>query len=250
MKRISLALAAAGLALTLGSVTAAGAVEMTLLCSNALKPVIEEMVPPFEKATGHKLKVTYGSSGVLQAQIEKGDAFDVAILGVGAADDLVKNGKLVAATRIDMARSGMGMAIRAGMPKPEIGTTEAFKLALLNAKSIAYSEGGLSGIYLKGLIERLGLADALKSKMKYGSGAEMVGRRAAEIGITQINEILPAAGVEFVGPLPPEVQKYTVFSAAAAAASQQAEATRVLLKFLGSPDAARIMKAKGLEPAA
>jgi molybdate transport system substrate-binding protein len=250
MIRISTAFAAAGLALTLGASTAAGAAEITLLCSNALKTVVEELVAPFEKATGHQLKVTYGSTGGLQAQIEKGDAVDVAILGAAAVDDLVKKGKLVAATRIDMARSGMGVAIRRGAPRPEIGTTEAFKRALLNAKSIAYSEGGLSGTYLKSLIERLGLADALKSKIKYGSGAEMVSTGAAEIGITQISEILPAAGVELAGPLPPEVQNYTVFPAAAAAASRQAEAAGALLKFLGSPDAARVMKAKGLEPAA
>ena len=249
MRRYLVDAAAAGLALTL---TAAGAsaADVTLLCSNALKSVLEELGPQFEKASGHKLKIEYGSTGPLKVQIEKEQPFDVAILGVETIDELLKSGKLASGSRVDIARSGMGVAIRKGAPKPELGTTQAFKQALLKAQTIAYSEGGLTGIYIKGLVERLGIAEELKSKIRSGRGAEMVGEGKAEIGLTQVSEILPVAGAELAGPLPPELQQYTVFPGVLSAAALQAEAGQALLKFLKSPDAAQVLKAKGLEPAA
>ena len=175
----------------------------------------------------------------------EGPAFDVAILGVEAIDDLIKRGKLAAGSRTDIARSGMGVAVRKGAAKPDLATTQAFKQALLNAQTIAYSDGGLTGIYLKGLLERLGIAEQLKSKIRFGRGAEMVGEGKAEIGLTQVSEILPVAGAELAGPLPPEIQQYTVFPAAIGAAAAQAEAGQALLKFLKSPDAAKVLKAEG-----
>jgi hypothetical protein len=159
MKRWAMAAAAAGLVFTLAG--GASAAEITLLCSNALKSVVEELGPQFEKATGHKLKAEYGSTGPLKAQIEKGQVFDVAILGVEATDDLIKRGLLAAGSRADIARSGMGVAIRKGAAKPDLGTTEAFKQSLLKASTIAYSDGGLTGIYLKGLLSGSG-AEELK----------------------------------------------------------------------------------------
>ena len=248
MKRSGMAAAAAGIALML-TAGGASAAEITLLCSNALKSVLEELGPQFEKASGHTLKIEYGSTGPLKAQIEKGQAFDVAILGVDATDDLIKRGKLAAGTRADIARSGIGVAVRKGAAKPDLGTTQAFKQALLKAPTIAYSDGGLTGIYLKSLLERLGIAEEVKSKIRLGRGAEMVGEGKAEIGLTQISEILPVAGAELAGPLPPEIQLYTVFPAAIGAAAMHAEAAQALLKFLTSPDAAKVLKAKGLEPA-
>lgn len=245
MTRVATAAAAIALAFT----APAGAAEVTLLCSNALKSVIEEIGPQFEKATGHSLKITYGSTGPLTAAIDKGETFDVAILGVGAIDGLIKRGKLAAATRADIARSGMGIAIRKGAAKPDISTPDAFKRALIGAKSIAYSEAGLTGIYLQGLFQRLGIADELKSRTHYGRGAEMVAAGTAELGITQISEILPIPGAELLGPLPPGIQEYTVFPGAAAAASKAPDAAAALLKFLGAPEARRVIKARGLEPA-
>ncbi len=248
MKRSLPAIALAGLALLLASAPAVTAAEVRLICSNALHSVMTELGPQFEKATGHKLFITYGSTGPLKTEIEKGAAFDLAILGPAAIDDLIKQGKLTAATRVDLARSGMGVAIRKGASKPDLGSTEAFKRTLLNAKSIAYSDAGLTGIYLKGLFQKLGIADDLKSKTRHGRGAEMVAKGEAEIGMTQISEILPVAGVELAGPLPPEMQQYTVFPAAVAAASQQAEAAKALLKFLASLEAVRVIRSQGLEP--
>jgi len=246
MKQWGTAAVAAGLAFMLAA-GAASAAEITLLCSNALKSVIEELGPGFERASGHQLKAEYGSTGPLKAMIEKGRAFDVAILGVEATDDLIKSGKL--GTRTDIARSGMGVAIRKGAAKPDLATTQAFKQALLNAQTIAYSDGGLSGTYLKGLLERLGIAEQLKSKIRFGRGGEMVGEGKAEIGITQVSEILSEPGAELAGPLPADIQQYTIFPAAVGAAAAHPEAAQALLKFLRSPEAAKVLKAKGLEPA-
>jgi molybdate transport system substrate-binding protein len=247
MKR-SLLVIALGLACLLPATKTASAADLRLLCSNALQSVMVELGPQFEKATGHKLLITYGSTGPLQADIEKGAAFDVTILGPAAIEALIKQGKIAAGSRVDLARSGMGVAIRKGAPKPDLSSTDAFKRALLNAKSIAYSEAGLTGIYLKGLFQRLGLADELSGKIKFGRGAEMVGKGEAEIGLTQISEILPVAGAELAGPLPPEVQSYTVFPAGIAASAAQPAAAKALLTFLTTPEAARVIAAHGLEP--
>ena len=246
MKRWGAAAVAAGVAFVLATGGAAAA-EITLLCSNALKSVIEELGPGFEKTSGHKLKAEYGSTGPLKAMIEKGQAFDVAILGVEATDELIKSGKLVA--RTDIARSGMGVGIRKGAAKPDLSTTQAFKQALLNAQTISYSDGGLSGIYLKGLLERLGIAEQLKSKTRFGRGGEMVSAGKAEIGLTQTSEILSEPGAELAGPLPADIQQYTIFPAAIGAAASHVEAAQALLRFLKSPEAGKVLKAKGLEPA-
>jgi molybdate transport system substrate-binding protein len=239
--------AAIALAMMLTPV-AAQAAEVTFLCSNALKAVMEELAPRFEKATGHKLAVTYGSTNPLKARIEKGEAFDLTILGDAAIDDLIKQGKLDAATRALVARSILGVAIRKGAPKPDISTTEAFKRTLLNAKSIAYLEDGLTGTYLKVLFQRLGIAENIQSKHKSARGAEAVANGEVELGVTQMSEILYQTGAELAGPLPTEIQNYTNFPAAVSASAKQADAAKALLKYLASPDAARVMKAHGLEP--
>jgi molybdate transport system substrate-binding protein len=235
--------------LALMSITVAvEAAEVRALLSNAVKTVMEELAPQFEKATGHKLLTIYGSTNPLKAQIEQGEPMDLTILGDAAIDDLIKQGKLVATTRTVVARSGMGVVIRKGAPKPDTGTTEAFKRAFVNAKSVAYSTQGLSGVYLKGLFERLGIAEALKPKTKDARAAEAVAAGEAEIGATQVSEILPIAGAELAGPLPPEIQSYFVFVAAVSSGSKQADAANALLKFLVSPQAAPTIKANGLEP--
>ncbi len=174
----------------------------------------------------------------------------MAILTTGGVDDLIKQGKLAAATRAALARSPIGVAVRKGAPKPDISTTEAFKSAMLNAKSIAYVEQGASGIYLKDMFVRIGIADAIKNKVRLAptAAAEFVARGEAEIGMTQVSEILPVAGADLVGPLPAEIQNYTNFASAVGTAAKQADAAKALVKFLASPEAARVMKAKGLEP--
>ncbi len=240
------------LALALFTAGAANAAEIRVLSSNALKTVVEELGPQFEKATENKLNVNFGAAANLKTSIEKGEAFDLAILTSSALDDLVKQGKLVAATRADIARSSVGLAVKKGAAKPDISTTEAFKRALLDAKSIAYVEQGASGIYLKSLFERLGIAEQLKPKIKLlpasNPAANAVANGEAEIGMTQISEILPYAGAELVGPLPADIQLYTVFPAAVGASAKEPDAAKALIKFLTAPAAVPVLKAKGLSP--
>ena len=243
--------ATTGFAVMLALGMSAHAAEIKVLSSNALKSAIEEIAPQFEKASGHKLMVVWGAAVPLRAQIEKGEVFDATILNTPGIDALVSQGKLDSATRTPLARSSVGVAVRKGAPKPDISTTDAFKRALLDAKSITYVEQGQSGIYLKDLFVRLGIADAIKPKLKLAptAAAEFVARGEAEIGMTQISEILPFAGAELVGPLPAEIQNHIHVSAATGAGSKQSDAAKALLKFLATPDAARVMKVKGLEPA-
>src|SRR5712691_11289842 len=240
------------IALVMFAAGTADAAEIKVLSSNALKTALEELRPQFEKESGHKLMITFNAAAVLKAEIEKGATFDLAILGGPAADDLIKQGKLVAATRTEVARSVAGVAVKKGAPKPDIGTTEAFKRALIDAKSIAYVEQGATGIYLKGLLERLGIADRLKAKTKLlppsNPAAFAVANGEAEIGMTQISEILPYAGAELVGPLPAEIQLHTVYPAAVGTDAKEPEAAKALMKFLTTPAAVPVLKAKGLSP--
>ena len=251
MKRNSMTSAALGFVLVTFSFVYADAAEIRIISSNALKTALQELAPAFEKATEHKLVLTWGAAVPLKAQIEKGAAFDVTVLNTAAIDDLIRQGKLVTATRTNVATSGAGVAVRKGAPKPDISTVDAFKRALLNAKSVAYVEQGGSGIYLKELFVRIGIADEIKSKIKPAptAAAEFVANGEAEIGMTQISEILPFAGAELVGPLPADIQLYTSFAGANGAATKQPDAGKAFLKFLVTPDIGKVMKAKGLEPA-
>ena len=239
-------------ALALFTTGAGHAAEIKVLASNALKTALEELGPQFEKATEHKLSFTFNAAVPLKAEIEKGAAFDVAILSTPITDDLVKQGKLVGATRADIARSGAGLAVKRGAPKPDISTTEAFKRALLDAKSICYVEQGATGIYLKGLFERLGIADQLKGKTKLlppsNPAAHAVANGEAEIGMTQISEILPYPGAELVGPLPAEIQLSSVYPGAVGTGAKEPDAAKAFIKFLTAPSAIPVLKAKGLEP--
>jgi molybdate transport system substrate-binding protein len=242
MTKRCLALAATAAALMLAAPIHAA--EVKLLSTNALKTAIEELVPQFEKATENKVAITWGTAATLKADIEKGVAVDVAVLTDAGVDDLIKQGKL--ASRMPIARSGIGVAIHKGAPKPDLSSTDAFKKMLLSAKSIAWVESGASGIYLKGLFEKLGIAEQIKDKLKpVKAAAEAVAKGEAEIGFTQVSEILPFPEAELGGMLPAEIQSITNFSLGAAKDSKSAD---VLVKFLTTPAAAAVIKAKGLEP--
>lgn len=243
----ALAAAAVGLAIALGCIPATAA-EVTVLVSNAFKTSFPELTPLFEKTTEHRLKVAFGSTDPLRGRIEKGEAVDLALIGDGAIDSLIKQGKLVSATRTIVARSGLGVAIRKGAPKPDLSTTQAFIQTITNAKSIGFNERGLTGIYLWGLFDKLGLTAVVKAKFKDGPGAEVAGRGDAEIGLTQASEIALAPGAELAGRLPPEIQSLTSFAAAVGVNAKAPDATRALLKFLATPEAIGLMRAKGLEP--
>src|SRR5437764_3166764 len=253
MKPNKITATAVGFVILLAASISACAAEIKVISSNALKTTLEELAPAFEKATRHKIVFTWGAAVPLKADIEKGAAFDLAVLTVSGIDDLIKQGKLIDSTRANLAKSGIGVAVRKGAPKPNISSVEAFKAALLNAKSIAYVEQGGSGIYLKALLPRLGIADALKNKIKRlppeNPAAHAVANGEAEIGMTQISEILPYAGAELVGPFPAEIQLTTSYAVAAGANAKEPEAAKALIRFLTTPSAAAVFKAKGLDPA-
>jgi molybdate transport system substrate-binding protein len=228
----------------------AGAADIGVMCSNGFQAVLGELGPQFERVTGHRLIVRYGLAAVLHEEIEAGAAFDLAILAPPQIDALVREKKIAADSRVVLARSGIGVMVRLGAPKPNISSVDDFKRALLAARSIAYPPRGQSGIYLSGLIARLGLAQALADKlMPIASGpltGETVAKGEAEMGITPIGEILAVKGVKLVGALPPEIRTYIVQTAGVSMTA--GENARDLLAFLAAPGNAHVIAEKGMEP--
>jgi molybdate transport system substrate-binding protein len=227
----------------------AQAAEIKVLASTAVKTTLQELTPQFEKATGNKVDITFAPAAALKVKIEEGEIFDVAILAAPITDSLAASGKVDTA-RTTIAHSGIGVAIRRGAPKPDISTTEAFKRTLLDAKSVGFTAAGATGAYLKTLFEKLGIAEELKPKLKLlpGAAGEAAASGEVEIGMTQISEILPYPGAELAGPLPPDIQSYTYFSAATSPATKEADAAKAFIKFLAAPSALAVIKAKGMEP--
>ena len=247
-----------GLAIVLAAAGAphgAVAAEIKVLTAGAFKQVLVALVPDFEKQTGHKVIVENETVGALTKRIEGGETFDVAVLTPGAVNDLTGKGKFVAGSRANLARVGVGVMVKAGAPAPDIGTVEAFKRALLGAKSVAYidpASGGSSGIYISGLLDKLGIADQVKPKAKLKQGgyvADLIVKGEAELGIHQISEIVPVKEVTLVGPLPAEIQNYTVYAAGLGASAKDSEAAKALIKALTGPAAADVLKSKGMEAA-
>lgn len=232
---------------------AAQAAEIKVLSVLGLKTSLDELGPQFERTTGHKLMIKYEVSAALKRQIDAGETFDVALILPGILDDLLKQGKVAAGTRTDISRAAVGVAVRKGAPKPDIGSAEALKRTLLNAKSIAYSGEGATGIYFKGLLERLGIAAETNPKLKpFGAGAVVppVAKGEVELAVISIPIILAEPGAELVGTLPKELQHYIVYTAGISAAAKEADAAQALLKHLTMPAAMSVMKSKGLEPVA
>ena len=247
-----------GLAIVVGAAGAprgAATAEIKVLTAGAFKQVLLALVPDFEKQTGHKVTVENDTVGALTKRIEGGEIFDLAVLTPAAVNDLATKGKFVTGSRTNLARVGVGVVVRDGTPKPDIGSVEAFKTALLAAKSIAYIDpaaGGSSGIYVAGLIDKLGIAAEVKAKAKLihgGAVAAHIANGEAELGIHQISEILPVKGITLVGPLPAAIQNYTVYSAGIGASAKESDAAKALLKVLSGPAAADVLKTKGMEPA-
>jgi molybdate transport system substrate-binding protein len=229
----------------------AGAVEIKVLSTQAPEQAYRELVPQFERASGHTVTTNFTGTLDVQKRIASGEAYDLIIMAGPAIDDFIKSGKIVSGSRVNIARSGVGVAVRAGAPKPDISTTEAVKKTLLGAKSIGYSTGP-SGVYLTGLFGRLGVADAIKSKLKQTPTGVFVGNivadGTAEIGFQQVSELAHFPGVDFVGPLPADIQETTVFASGIQAGAKQVDAAKDWIKFLTAPAAAAAFKSKGLEP--
>jgi molybdate transport system substrate-binding protein len=229
----------------------AGAAGIKVLCSNSSHAVMKELIPAFERASGHKVSISYDTAILTLSRIKSGETADLVILNAPAIDELTKQGRIAAGSRRTLARCGVGIAVRAGAPKPDIGSVETFKRALLDAKSIAHTEAGASGIHFSGLIERLGIAAQVKAKARTRPGGligELVAKGEAELAVQQIPELMAVAGIELVGPLPQELQSITTVTAAVFADARQPDAAREFLAFLSTPAAARVFKAKGLEP--
>jgi molybdate transport system substrate-binding protein len=228
--------------------------EIKLMSSGGLKSVISALADAFEAASGRKLAPTFAAPGQVKARIESGEPVDVAVLTTALIEDLVRQGRLDGSSRRILARSGLGLAVRAGAPKPDISTAEAFKHTLLNAQSIVCSDpkgGAASGLAFQKIIADLGIADQVMAKARLNVGsynAEFVARGEAELAIQQIGEILPVKGADLVGPLPPGVQVTTVFVGAVGAQSEDPDAARALIAFLASPAAAPAITANGMEP--
>jgi len=242
-------LAAATAVLSISSVHAA---EIKVLASNGVKAALEELAPVYERQTGNKLSITFGLAAVLKRQIESGEPFDFAILTDAGIDDLAKLGKVDAASRVSIARSGVGIGIKKGAPRADIGTPDALKRALLDAKSISWAKEGQSGIYFAKLLERMGIAEQMKPKVHLAASGGEVGKLVAggevQYGVILVNELMAAPGVEVLGPLPAELQSYTAFHGAASTSSKNAAAAWALGKFLTVRAARDVFKAKGQEP--
>jgi molybdate transport system substrate-binding protein len=230
----------------------ASAAEIKVLSTQATEQSYRELVPQFEKATGHKVTTIFTGTLDADKRVAANEPYDLLIMAQPQIDAHVKGGKVVQGSRVDLARSGVAVGVKAGARKPDITTVDALKSAILNAKSIGYSTGP-SGNYIIALFERLGVLDQVKPKMKQTGTGVFVGSIIAsgevEIGFQQVSELSQYEGVDYVGPLPAEVQNYTVFSSGIMSGAKEAEAARALVRYITSPQAAAVYRKRGMEPA-
>jgi molybdate transport system substrate-binding protein len=238
-------------------IAAAAAAEIKVMSSAGFKAAYLELAAEFERTTGHKIVNAWGPSmgntpQAVPNRIARGEPVDVIIMVGDALDLLIKDGKVVASSRTDLARAVIAAAVRAGAPKPDLGSVEAFKRALENAKSIAYSDSA-SGVYIETVLyPKLGISEEIKAKSKMIPAepvGEVVARGDAELGFQQLSELVPVQGIDIVGSIPEEIQKVTVFSTGVAAGAKEPEAGAALIKFLSAPAAAPIIRKTGMEPA-
>jgi len=226
------------------------------LISTAVADAMAELVPQFERASGHTLRITYGPTGGLAKRLTDGEAADLIILADTGLDELMKQGKVVPG-RTDFARTGIGVAVRRGAPKPDIASPEALKRALLNAKAVAHTApagGGITAMHLLRMFEKLGIAQEVGAKTQLATGgpngrvSTIVASGEADIGLQQASELMSNPGVDLVGLLPAELQQITIYSAGITANAKEAEAAQAFIRFISAPSAAPIYAAKGLGP--
>ncbi len=225
--------------------------EIKVMASAAFKEAYLELVPEFERSTGHKVVTLWVPSVQMMSRLKGGETTDLVVMSAAALAELVEHGMIDPGNRFELAKSGVSVAVKAGASRPDISSGEALKRAVLAAKSIVYSTGP-SGIYLAGLFQRMGIADQIKHKIKQVQGepaGASVARGEAEIGFQQTSELLPVPGIDLIGPLPADVQQITVFSAGLHVAATQPDAARALVGFLTAPAAAPVIRKKGMEPA-
>ena len=245
-----------GLALiaTLSFAGAVQAAEIKVLASNSVRTMLEDVAPLFEKARGHKVTLGFGTSAQVAKRMSSGEPADLVVVTPEAIDQLVKQGLVTAGSRVDVARSLMGVAVRAGAPRPDIGTPDALRKTLLAAKTVTFSDpatGAASGVHTVHIFERLGIAAEMKPKYRLGDGTtsgKIVVSGEAELAIWQISAIKAVAGIDLVGPLPSELQFITHLSAGLGAKGTSPDAAKAFIGFFASPEATAAMRARGLEP--
>jgi molybdate transport system substrate-binding protein len=235
----------------IAGISTAQAAEVRVMAANAVKEALVEIVPAFERSSGHKVTTIWGGTEGLAKRVSGGEVVDIVIIAAPNIDKLILEGKLVSGSRTDFAKSGVGIAVRTGLPKPDISSSEAVKRAVLAANSVAYSSGP-SGFYIADLFKKMGIADQIKSKVKQPPSGiqvgELLARGDADLGFQQISELLHAKGIDYLGPLPADIQNITVYSAGLHTASPAPDAGKQLVKFLTAPEARPIIKKIGMEP--
>ena len=249
--RARFAAAPAALMILLAVGLPAEAAELKVLSGNGARAAVIELAARFERASGHKVAIHFEVNPAVKRKIEAGEPFDVAVLNPPVLDELIRQGRIVADTRAVIGRSGIGVAVRAGAPKPDISSVDAFKRTLLGAGSVAYPGEGASGKYFVGLVDRLGIAAEMKPKMRpmpAEYNVEVVGRGEAELVVVVASRISGVPGVELVGPIPQALQTWIGFTAGVASGAREPEAARELVRFFTSPTAAPVLRAMGIEP--
>jgi molybdate transport system substrate-binding protein len=241
----------------LAATAAARAAEINAFVSTAIKTVTDELLPPFERANGATIRASYAPSGALIPRFERGEPVDVFLTDSAAIDALIRQGKIVAG-RTDLARTGIGIAVRKGAPRPDVSSAEALRRALIAAKSVGYaapSGGSITAAHVMGVFERLGIAAEVAPKARLAAGGPngrdsvLVSSGQAEIGFQQVSELLSNPEVEVIGMLPAELQQITIYSAGVTTSAREAEAARALIRALTAPSARPVYKARGLDPA-
>lgn len=226
------------------------AAEIKLLGSGAMKEIITELLPEFEKSSGHKVTPTWTGTANIVKQVGSGEVFDLVVVGAPEVEKFIAEGKFRPGSRADLARSGVGLAVKAGAPKPDISSPDAVKKALLAAKAVAYSTGP-SGVYVRALFDKLGVASEVVPKSKTTAPGSRVGdyliKGEADLGFQQISELMHEHGIDFLGPLPAEIQNYTVYSSGISSAAKEPDAARALQAFLRAAKAAAAYKKNGME---
>jgi molybdate transport system substrate-binding protein len=228
----------------------ANSVEINVLSSLATREADLELVPQFEGTSGHKVATTWAGTTDIMKRIAAGEVYDLVISSKNSLGELVKQGRIAVGSPVVLAQCGIGIAVRAGAPRPDVGSAEAFKRAILAAKTIGYSTGP-SGVYLAGLFERMGVGEAVKSKTRQVASGMTVGpiiaNGEAEIGFQQVSELANVEGIDYIGPLPAELQNITVFQAGTHVAAPNPEAAKALVRYLTTPAAVAVMRKHGLE---
>jgi molybdate transport system substrate-binding protein len=241
-------------AVTFASGSTVQAATITVFCTIGVQSAVEELMPKFEKATGHKLAITFNTSAGLNKRVQDGEVVDVLIGTRGGIDGLIKDGKVAAGSDATLARSGIAVAVRKGTPKPDISTPEALKKALLAVPSISYSNpaaGGASGVHFAKVLERLGIADDMKAKTKFapagGYAAHLLVNDEADMAVQQGPELMSVNGIDIIGPLPGDLQNITKFAAGMPTNAKEPNAARALIDYLRTPEAKAALKTAGLD---